>query len=297
MRVAEYSKFMEEGQIDGSAAAILTEISNGIFKVDGNGGFGIIAMEIAAKAMSDALESSHFTAASVVNVGHTGRVGAYSEYITEHCHSFSAVFGGGGHKKYKTVAPFGGRKGVFSTNPIAVAMPGRNGIPVSADFATSSTAGGKIRYARETGSHLPPNQVLDKDGLPTTDPSAYLAGGVILPSAGAKGTGLALICEILGYAMLGNPLEFNWFLMAFNTNLFSCRPDYDRRASEFLEFFESCPTMPGFERVLYPGHIEALRKERSIKEGLEVDDGTKRSLSEYAWKRGVALPEEFKALS
>lgn len=291
MRVMEYSTFLDEGFMNASACPTLEPIKNNIFKINGDNGFGIVAMDMAVKAMSEALHREPFAMAAVINVGHTGRLGAYSEYLSSHNNAYSAVFGGGGHEKYKSVAPFGGRKGVMSTNPISMSMPAKEGVPISADFATSSTAGGKIRFARDAGLQLPENQILDNRGHPTTCPNDYFSGGVILPSAGPKGYGLGLICEMLCYAMLGSPLQFNWFLIAFNIDVFATKENYDRRASEFLDLLEQCPPAPGFNRVSYPGQFENLQKKINLVEGLAIEESTLRKLCDFAEQKGLSVPE------
>jgi LDH2 family malate/lactate/ureidoglycolate dehydrogenase len=86
-----------------------------VLKVDGGRGFGIPAMELALNRLSDAVEETALAAAGIVNVGHTGRIGAFAEQAAERgCFAF--ICGGGNHRAWPNVAPHGGRKGVVSTN-------------------------------------------------------------------------------------------------------------------------------------------------------------------------------------
>ena len=94
MRLFEYARFMAEGQVDGQASPAVHEAAPNVFRVDGSRGFGIVAMEMAVEKMLQALSGGRATAvAAVTGVGHTGRVGAYSEALAKHF-CFGCVYGG-----------------------------------------------------------------------------------------------------------------------------------------------------------------------------------------------------------
>src|SRR5690606_19350669 len=94
------------------------------------------------------------------------------------------------------IAPWGGKTGVFGTNPIAFAAPRKDGPPLVVDLSLSRVARGKIMVASQTGEPIPEGWALDADGRPTTDPKAALAGTMV-PIGEAKGAALALVVEIL----------------------------------------------------------------------------------------------------
>ena len=100
------------------------------------------------------------------------------------------------------VAPLGGRKGVFGTNPLCVAVPGPTEGPLILDMATAAiTLFGAIT-AKANGTQLPPGVAVDSEGNPTRDPAAALAGA-FLTFGGHKGSGLSLIVELLGGVLSG----------------------------------------------------------------------------------------------
>lgn len=102
------------------------------------------------------------------------------------------------------IAPTGGRRPVFGTNPIAVGAPGpADGPPILLDMATSQAARGKIRLAAAEGRPIPEGWAIDADGRPTTDPQAALAGAM-LPLGGAKGYGLSMVVDLLAGLMTGS---------------------------------------------------------------------------------------------
>ncbi|MEL7623376.1 MAG: Ldh family oxidoreductase [Clostridiales bacterium] len=291
MRFYEYVQFMISGKVKGAATPVISVMKPGVFLVEGNQGFGITAMEETVKAMILALQDQPMALAGVKGVGHTGRIGVYAERFAE-ANCFGQIFGGGGHRKFKTVAPFGGKKGVMSTNPLALALPALEGIPLSADFATSASAGGKIRLAQRKGSLLPPGQILDKQGHPSLNPQDFFDGGVMLPSAGSKGSGLAMINELLCYGLLGQPLEFNWILLAFRLDAL-CQPsDYQIRAEEFVSLVNATPPAEGYEAVYYPGQMEANRKAANREKGVGVSRQIAAMLAEAALAKGISSPFE-----
>ena len=293
MRLFEYANFMINGKLDGKAVPEITELAPGAFLVDGKQGFGIVAMKRMTEKMIEVLKTLPMCAAGIKNCGHTGRVGAYAEELAR-ANCFGAVYGGGGHKKFKSVAPFGGTKGIMSTNPVSLAMPGMNDIPLSADFATSSSAGGKLRLAQRKGVPLPEGQILDKYGKPSTDPDAYFDGGVMLPSAGPKGSGMGMINELLTYGLLGDPVEFNWFMTGVSLSVFCPKEDYDLRAGEFLQKVNDNPPAEGFRQVSYPGQFEARIEAERRAAGIQVSDNVAEKLVSMAGEKGIAVPEELK---
>jgi (2R)-3-sulfolactate dehydrogenase (NADP+) len=103
------------------------------------------------------------------------------------------------------IAPWGSHKPVFGTNPIAFAAP-RGDAPLVIDLSLSRVARGKVMHAKKSGTTIPDNWALDKDGNTTTDPDAALSGSM-LPIGEAKGTALALLVETLAAVMTGANLS------------------------------------------------------------------------------------------
>ena len=90
----------------------------------------------------------------------------------------------------------GGAERVVGNNPIAVAVPCDGPIPLVLDMATSEAAMGKIRLAEKAGEGIPATWAVRGDGGPTTNPAEAIAG-MLLPAAGPKGFGLALMIDLM----------------------------------------------------------------------------------------------------
>jgi (2R)-3-sulfolactate dehydrogenase (NADP+) len=100
------------------------------------------------------------------------------------------------------IAPWGGAKAVFGTNPIAFACPLPGKPPIVVDLSLSKIARGNILAAKQKGEKIPRGWALDAQGEPTTDPDAALAG-TMLPLGDAKGTPLILMVELLAAGLTG----------------------------------------------------------------------------------------------
>ncbi|MEL7028706.1 MAG: Ldh family oxidoreductase, partial [Pseudomonadota bacterium] len=143
-------------------------------------------------------------AATIGNVQHLGRIGAFGEMAVEagliSLHFVSVNDHGG------LAAPHGGRDARFGTNPVCIAVPGFERMPpFLLDFATTKIALGKVRVAMMKGETLSPGQLLDGQGRPTTDPSVMYSDpmGALLTMGEHKGYGLAFACEILSGVLAG----------------------------------------------------------------------------------------------
>lgn len=105
------------------------------------------------------------------------------------------------------MAPAGGRRPFFGTNPIAWAAPRRSGPPVVADLSSSAVAWVKVNAAAQAGEPIPLGWALDAEGRPTTDAAAALAGSMV-PAAEHKGSALALLVDVMSGGVAGSNFSF-----------------------------------------------------------------------------------------
>jgi len=107
-----------------------------------------------------------------------------------------------------SVAPAGASKPLFGTNPISFAWPRPGKTPVVYDMATASMAMGEVQVAKREGHKVPLGTGLTKDGKETTNPAEIADGGVLLPFGGYKGSGIAMMVELLAGALVGDNFSF-----------------------------------------------------------------------------------------
>ncbi|WP_432262466.1 Ldh family oxidoreductase [Cupriavidus sp. TMH.W2] len=271
VRVPSYMKLARMGEINTNATPSVTRSAGAVSVVDGGGGLGIAAFEYALDLAMDGIRRHGCFAAAIVNCGHTGRLGAYAERAARNGYMAITMGGGGNGKDWSKVVPFGGAKPVMSTNPYALSMASRKYGPVYVDFATSAVAEGKVKINRVKKQNLPAGSIVDKDGKPSNNPEDFFSGGALLPAAGPKGSGMAIIAELVGCAMLAEPKEFNWLLVLLDIAAFGNR-NYDRAADTFLDRVKDTPVAEGFTEVLLPGEMETRSNRSCEQQGIHVTD-------------------------
>ncbi len=172
--------------------------------LDGGMGLGQVAGH---EAMQVAIAQARAHGISLTGLRmshHIGRIGHWAELAADaglvSLHFVNVI-------STPVVAPWGGGDARLVTNPVAIGVPRVGAPPLILDFATSKLAVGKVRVALNSGKTLPPGVLLNAQGQPTQDPAALFAGGALLPFGDHKGSGLALMCEILGSALFGGPVQ------------------------------------------------------------------------------------------
>jgi LDH2 family malate/lactate/ureidoglycolate dehydrogenase len=194
----------------------------------------------------------------------------------------------------KAVAPFGGREARLGTNPISMAIPSDLEAPLYLDMATSAAAAGKIALAVARNQKVPDGWVIGADGKPTNDPRQLRQGGALLPlggpEGGYKGTGLAVMVEILCGLLTG--LGFGveptgrhndgCFMAVFKVDAFRPLGEFKKEVGEFIRYLKATPPAEGSSGVLYPGEIEYRREQDRRRDGIEVEDATWYKLRDLA---------------
>ena len=289
-RIHQYTQYYQSGYLKAQGRPELKQNSKGAWFVDGHGGIGIPAMNMAIRDVVERAKGTGLAAIAIQNAGHTGRLGAYAEYAAAHgC--LAVIIGGGGRKDWRLVAPYGGKKALMSTNPYAIGIPGGKEGPVVADFATSAAAAGWVYGAKIAGASLPEGILMDKDGNPSTDPEAYFDGGAILPAGGAKGYALAVAAEMIAEAMLGPvTVECNWLILALDCSLYQAPSKFQDIAEEILLELRECPPAKGFDQVLVPGERESKARITNQYKPISLPSSTWGEILELAKSLGVSLP-------
>ncbi|MGH6714567.1 MAG: Ldh family oxidoreductase [Bradyrhizobium sp.] len=288
LRMLKYVEQIESGYIANKATVACSQVAPNMMRVDANHHFGIVAFHALIPRLIDLTRKFGLAGGAVVNCAHTGRIGAYTEVFAEEF-MWSFAFGGGGHRKLTEVAPFGGRQGVFDTNPYSISMPLDAKRIATTDFATSATAQGKLLVYRTNNKPVPTDWIIDREGRPTTDVSDFYDGGAMLPAGAHKGYGLGFMAELFGDAALGEPHELNWFIVTLDLKRFASPDDYAASAAKLRSKIEACPTTNGVTKVMWPGQPEAESRARQSAVGIEYGPNELRSLTALGERFGETL--------
>jgi len=189
----------------------------------------------------------------------------------------------------------GGAERLVGNNPIAIAVPSDDAVPLVLDMATSEAAMGKIRLAEKAGQPIPSTWAVQADGSPTVDPKQAIAG-MLLPAAGPKGFGLALMidlfCGLLSGGASGEgvkplygypaiPYDCSHFFMAIDVGHF-CEPAWFRaQAAAAAARIRGGNRAPGVSQVFAPGEPEWRARQRA-KGTINLDGGVVGALIKVA---------------
>lgn len=288
-RLDWYAQRAAAGRFVPQAVPAMVQAEGGAALVDGGNGLGMPAFRMATDHLVEVARRDGLAAVGIANVDHTGRIGAYARRGAD-AGCLTIMFGGGARRDWRQVAPYGGARAMLPTNPFAFGIPAGARGPVVIDFATGMAAGGKVYAAKMAGRPLAEGLCIDAAGNPTTDPDAYFNGGAILPMAGPKGYGMALVAELLGEAILGQAMDgMNWICIAVDLSRYRAPAAYRRAAEECLAELRACPAAPGFDRVEVPGEREAdLRAER-LRTGIPIPPATLQGLRALGRRLGVPV--------
>lgn len=199
-RVPGYVASLRSGKVDGAASPTVEAVTPAVLRADGAGGFAPLMLERAIPALADAARDLGVAVCGVRNTHHFAALWPEVEAMAAR-----GLFGMACVSYLPVVAPAGGADPLFGTNPIAMAWPRPGRDPVVLDMATAAMAMGEVRIAARQGRAIPTGVGLDAAGASTTDPTLVKT---LLPFGGHKGSGLALMVELLAGAAVGGPFSF-----------------------------------------------------------------------------------------
>lgn len=250
-----------------------------------------VGQRMAKEAVARGIERARELGAAVVALRHSchiGRIGAYGEQAAAAGMVFVAFVNVADHDPI--VAPFGAAEARLGTNPFCVALPGGpdGGPLVLLDMATSTIAFGKARVARNKGMPVPEGTLIDREGRPTTDPTPMVDRfeGALTAFGLHKGSGLAILCELLGAALAGgqtiaDPMRHgivnNLLAIVIDPVRFGAGARGPAAVEAVTRWIRSARPAPGIDRVRLPGEPERENRARRLAEGVPIDD---RSLAE-----------------
>src|SRR5947209_14938476 len=270
IRVPVYIRWKKIGSVVPDQSIEVLVDTPSLAVVDGKFGYGQTVTPQAVRIGIAKCKASGLAAVALRNAGHIGRVGDWAEMAAaEALVSVHFVNAAGS----LLVAPFGGVQKRLSTAPYCVGIPRQGQAPIVLDFATSIVAEGKVLVASRGGKKLPKGALIDLDGTLSEDPAVLYgphgAGrpgdhsqgkGAIRAFGEHKGSGLALICELLGGALTGtgatgpNRRFANGMLAIYiDPKIVDTANFFDGEISRYVDYFKNTKTAKDVEAVLVPG--------------------------------------------
>jgi (2R)-3-sulfolactate dehydrogenase (NADP+) len=273
-RAPSYGAQAKSGKVDGHAMPEVHQTRPGSLMIDAKHGFAFPAFDLAIARLPEMAGASGIAAAGFARSHHFGVAGRHVERLAE-AGLVALAFG----NTPEAMAPWGGNRPVYGTNPIGFAAPQRNKPPVVVDLALSQVARGKILTAAQKGDPIPAGWAVDVDGKPTTDAAAALKGA-LQPIGGPKGAALALMVEVLAVALTGArfgyeagsffdadgpPPGVGQFLIAIDPVAFGGTDVFAHRIAALAHMIEG----DGGARL--PGTRRLALREKAQRDGVMVD--------------------------
>ena len=272
-RVLQYTTHLRNGRANGAAVAKVSQGKAAACLVDAGEGLAFPACELAITEAITRAKSAGACFVGVTNSHHFGAAAYHVEAVAA-AGMVGLAFG----NSPSAMPAWGGKRGIFGTNPIAAAFPRQRAMPLLIDLSLSEVARGKLMIAAKKGESIPLGWALDQDGKPTTDPKAGMAG-TMMPAGGVKGAMLALVVELLCCALTGAAFGFeadSFFVDAGNRpHLGQAFLVIDPAALAGSEiFFARIETlvaaMLAEEGVRLPGYRRAAIAEGTARDGVEI---------------------------
>ncbi|WP_294393329.1 Ldh family oxidoreductase [uncultured Sphingomonas sp.] len=189
---------LKTGKVVRDAEPRVAEPAPALARVDAGGGFAQLAFERGLPLLVQKARANGIAALAINHCVHFAALWPEIEALTEQgLVAFACT------PSHAWVAPAGGTRPIFGTNPIAFGWPRADSPPFIFDFATSAVARGEIELHRRAGKAIPEGWGVDADGHPSTDPQAVLQGAM-LTFGGHKGSALAAMVELLAGPLIGD---------------------------------------------------------------------------------------------
>ena len=202
-RLPAYVSGLKSGKINGKARPDVNKISPSVIKVSGN---NCLAPMVLSKGLPELIKTAKENGVAVLAINNSHHMAALWHETEAIAEEGLVAFACTSYKP--AVAPAGAIKPLFGTNPISFAWPRPGKTPVVFDMATASMAMGEVQVAKREGHKVPIGTGLNKEGKETTDPGEIADGGVLLPFGGYKGSGIAMMVELLAGALVGDNFSY-----------------------------------------------------------------------------------------
>jgi len=296
-RLPAYTKRIDLGLIKCPCEPEYSQENLAVTVMNGDQGIGHYVGHEAMMRSIEMAKKFGIGAVGVNNSNHFGTGAYYVQLAAE-----QGMIGFAVSNSISKVAPHGGIKAVFGTNPFAFGAPRRNGKSMMLDMATTAIAGAQVMKYAEQGKALPEGIAIDNHGNPILDPNK-VDEGALLTFGGAKGYGLSLMIEILSSVLTGamfstgvSSMFTNFeqsggnghFFIAIDISRFMDFEIYNDRMEELLNLVKDTANEDG--NVMIPGETRWEQYEYNMSNGVPLDEATAKALQGLSDKYKIPTP-------
>jgi L-2-hydroxycarboxylate dehydrogenase (NAD+) len=247
------------------------------------------AMVVAGKASDLILEKVKHTGLALAGTYNTctssGAIGYYTAKIAEQGY---VAFGFA--RSPERVAYHGSYQPVFGTDPLSIAIPAKP-YPIVFDMSTAAISFYGLLEAQTAGQSVPGDVVYDSEGKPTTDPAAGIKGAIRSFDRSYKGSGLAMMTEILAGPLVGAAFcsmadsKTNWghLLFAMDPGLLGDRDAFIANVLQLTNTIKSSKKLPGVAEITLPGERGSREAQACLSSGeIEMEENLYQELKKAA---------------
>jgi LDH2 family malate/lactate/ureidoglycolate dehydrogenase len=269
--------------------------------MDGDDGMGLVVSRPAMTLAMEKAAEHGIGAVTIRNSNHYGMAAYWSMMALER-----DMIGYTTTNASPTMAPWGGITLSHGNNPISYSIPAGKEWPLVLDIAMSVVAKGKLRLAALKNEPIPSGWAMDKFGQPTTDVQDAI-DGILMPIAGHKGYGMALVNDVLSGILSGGlsgsdipqaragggvmKMGYCHFFMALDISHFTPVAEFKERVDRLVRMMKSSQLAPGQNKIYLPGEIEFETEHQRLREGIPYDRSILSQLEKLA--RDLNMPAEF----
>jgi len=288
IRIPQYVELVGNGKLKPNETADVVNEVGAVTVLDGRFGYGQIVGEQAIDKAIAKARTQGVGMTTLRNSGHLGRIGDWAARAAAAGMVSMNFVNAVGHQLI--VVPHGAAEARGSTNPIAIGVPIEGGEPIILDFATSAVAEGKVRVARNKGTFLPPDCLLDAEGKATTNPQDLYADprGALLPFGAAvtghKGGGLWLMADLLAGGLSAGGCSrwpetpprpcSNMLSIVVDPAALGDQPAFVAEVKRYVDFVKSARPRDADAPVMLPGEPEQKARAERLASGIVVDPET-----------------------
>jgi L-2-hydroxycarboxylate dehydrogenase (NAD+) len=286
---------IQAGMLNIPTKITMVKENNAISLIDGGNGLGQLA---ARKAMNISIEKAKKFGIAITSVKNTNNIsflGYYTNMASE-----KGMIGIATSNAAPSMAPWGSTEAFIGTSPFSVSIPAKSEKPIILDMSSSVVARGKIRQASRNKKTIPLGWSIDSEGNPTTNPDEALKG-TLLPIAGPKGSGLAIVIDILAGMLSGSkygpdiktfhklegPTGVGVSCIAINIRHFLDLEDFYFKIDNYIRNIKNLKKAKNVSEIYLPGEIELLQEEKANKNGIELANLTVEKLNDILSKLGI----------
>lgn len=265
LRLPWYVERLRSGAMNPVTHITIDTDRGAVVAADAHDGIGQI---VADRMTTLAIAKARDHGVGVVGVRNSNHFGT-AAYFTRRAaaQGFAAILTTNGSP---AMAPWGGLDKVVGANPWSFATPDGLGDTAVVDIANTGVARGKIYAAQERGDNLPDGWALDRNGEPTTDPSAALDDGIVLPMGGHKGYAISFMMDVFSGVLTGSAygtgVHGPWestprsgsghLVIVIDIRAFQPLERFEERMRDLVGQVQSVRKGPGVQQIFYPGEIE-----------------------------------------